>query len=86
MNDPSPTPLYIGENPVTVPVHRAVEKAYLWALAAIGGTAAAGLVVFAVATQCGSDAERMANADAAGSGYLGTLVTALAVNHGRKPF
>ncbi|MDR7037466.1 MULTISPECIES: hypothetical protein [Methylobacterium] len=83
MNDPSPTPLYIGENSGTVPIHRAVEKAYLWVLAALGGTAAAGLVVFAVATQCGSDAERIANAT--GSGYLETLVTALAANHGRKP-
>lgn len=86
MNDPSPTPLYIGENPATVPVHRAVEKAYLWVLAALGGTAAASLIVFAVATQCGSDAERIANADASGTGYLGSLVTALAAGHGRKAF
>ncbi|WP_336487190.1 hypothetical protein [Methylobacterium nigriterrae] len=86
MNDPSPTPLYIGESPVAVPIPRAFVKAYLWVLAGFGGAATAALLVFAVATQSSSEAERIAGARSSGSSYIGTLVSAFAAQHGRKAY
>ena len=86
MNDPSPTPLYLGESPVSVPIPRAFEKAYLWLVAGLGGVATAALLVFAVATQSGADAERIAGGRPGRGGYLDNLVSALAANQGRKPF
>ena len=86
MNDPSPTPLYVGESPVAVPIPRAFERAYLWLVAGLGGVATAGLLIVAVATQSNADAERIAASQASGSRYLDTLVSAMATGQGRKPF
>jgi hypothetical protein len=86
MNDPSPTPLYVGESPVAVPIPRAFERAYLWLVAGLGGLATAALLIFAVATQSNDDAARIAAGQASGGHYLDTLVSALATNQGRKPF
>ncbi|KAB1070385.1 hypothetical protein [Methylobacterium planeticum] len=86
MNDPSPTPLYVGESPVAVPIPRAVERAYLWCVAGLGGVATAALLIVAVATQSNAEAERIAAGQANGAGYLETLVSALATGQGRKPF
>ncbi|MFD0935267.1 hypothetical protein ACFQ12_08720, partial [Methylobacterium trifolii] len=72
MSDTSP--LYIGENPAAVPMHRAVEKASLWLAGAACGLATAALLVFAVATESGTEAERIARS---GGGYAVSLVSAL---------
>ena len=74
MNDPS-AQLYLGENPGSVPIPRVVERAYLWLLAALGGTSLAALLIFAVATSSSAEAERIAGSD---GGYAATLVSAMA--------
>ncbi|WP_430911920.1 hypothetical protein [Methylobacterium sp. sgz302541] len=83
MNDSAPSPLYLGESPVAVPLPRAVERAYLWAIGGLGGLATALLLMLAVAYQSSAEAERIAAST--GGSYLGTLVSALAAGHGRKP-
>lgn len=83
MNDPTPSPLYIGESPAAVPVPRVVERAYLWAVGGVGGLATALLLMFAVANQSGMEADRIAAS--AGDGYMGSLLSAMASGHSRKP-
>ncbi|MGU3359215.1 hypothetical protein ACLBWX_02660 [Methylobacterium sp. M6A4_1b] len=83
MNDTSPPPLFLNENPVAVPLPRVMQQAYLWVVAAIGGLATVALFVFAVATQSGADAERIAGAQESGRSNLATLVGNLAALHGR---
>ncbi|KQP31610.1 hypothetical protein ASF49_09155 [Methylobacterium sp. Leaf104] len=83
MNDTSPPPLFLNENPVAVPLPRAMQQAYLWVVAAIGGLATVALFVFAVATQSGADAERIAGAQESARSGLATLVGNLAALHGR---
>ncbi|MGU3540942.1 hypothetical protein [Methylobacterium sp. A54F] len=82
MNDPGSSPLYIAERAAAVPVPRAVEKAYLWAVAALGGAAAGALLIFAVATQSSTDAERIVSAGSP----LDALVGAFAASQGRKAY
>ena len=83
MNDTSPPPLFLNENPVAVPLPRVMQQAYLWAMAGLGGIATGALFVFAVATQSGADAERIASAGESGQSGLATLVGNLAATHGR---
>lgn len=79
MNDTGQPPLFLDENPAAVPLPKAVQQAYLWVVALIGGTAAMGLFVFAVATQSDADAKRISN----GGSTLSVLTGSLAVMHGR---
>lgn len=79
MNDSGPTPLFLDENPAAVPLPRAVQQAYLWVVALLGGGAAIALFVFAVATQSDADARRISE----GGSTLAVLTGALAVMHGR---
>jgi hypothetical protein len=60
-----------------------MQQAYLWVVAALGGLATVALFVFAVATQSGADAERIAGAQESGRSGLATLVGNLAAMHGR---
>lgn len=83
MNDTSPPPLFMNENPVAVPLPRAVQQAYLWVITGLGGLATVALFVFAVATQSSADAERIAGARASG---VSSLVGHLAATHGRPGF
>ena len=83
MNDTSPPPLFLNENPVAVPLPRAVQQAYLWVITGLGGLATIALFVFAVATQSGADAERIAAAQNGERSSLGTLIGNLAATHGR---
>ena len=83
MNDPSPSPLYLGESPAAVPIPRVVERAYVWAVGGLGGLATALLLMFAVANQSSTEADRIAAS--AADGYMGSLLSAMASGHGRKP-
>jgi hypothetical protein len=83
MNDTSPPPLLLNENSVAVPLPRVMQQAYLWVVAGIGGVATVALFVFAVATQSGADAERIAGAQESRGSSLATLVGNLAATHGR---
>ena len=83
MNDTSPLPLFMNENPVAVPLPRAVQQAYLWVITGLGGLATVGLFVFAVATQSSADAERIAGGQADGRTGIAALVGHLAATHGR---
>lgn len=80
MNDLSPTPLFLNENPVAVPMPKALERATLWLFASLGGVAATAILVFAVATQSGADAERIAGVQ---TGGVNAFVSSLAATHGR---
>ncbi|MFD1300539.1 hypothetical protein [Methylobacterium marchantiae] len=71
----------MNETPVSVPVSRAVQQAYLWLVATLGGVATVALLVFAVATQSSADAERISGEK--GRSSVHSLVGALAVTHGR---
>lgn len=84
MIDPAPSPLYLGESPAAVPIPRIAERAYLWAVGGLAGLGVALLLMLAVAQRSSMEAERIATS-AAGGGYIATLVSALAVAHGRKP-
>lgn len=81
MNDSGPPPLFLNENPVAVPIPKAIQQAYLWVMAALGGFAAMGVLVFAVATQSGADAERIAGTRS--DSTLSILTSALGATHGR---
>lgn len=81
MSDSSPPPLFLNDNPAAVPIPRAVQQAYLWLVAGLGGLAAMTLLVFAVATQSSADAERITGAK--GRTSVHALVGALSVTHGR---
>lgn len=81
MSDSSPPPLFLNENPVAVPVPKLVQQAYVWLIAGLAGMATIALLVFAVATQSGGDAERIAGAE--GRSGLATLIGAMAASHGR---
>ncbi|KQP54230.1 hypothetical protein ASF41_10965 [Methylobacterium sp. Leaf111] len=83
MNDTSPPPLFLNESPVAVPLPRVMQQAYLWIVAGLSGLATIVLFVFAVATQSGADAERIAGAQESGRSNLATLVSSLAAMHGR---
>ncbi|WP_264046087.1 hypothetical protein [Methylobacterium flocculans] len=83
MNDTSPPPLFMNETPVAVPLPRAVQQAYLWVVAGLGGLATIGLFVFAVATQSSADAERIAGRNGAERSSLATVIGHLAATHGR---
>ncbi|MBY0258086.1 hypothetical protein [Methylobacterium sp.] len=83
MNDTSPPPLFINENPVAVPLPRAMQQAYLWVVAGLGGLATVALFVFAVATQSGADAERIASGQTGERTGLATLIGHLGATHGR---
>ncbi len=78
MNDPSPSPLYIPEHPAAVRLPRALERACLWTFGALGGIATFGLLVFAVATQSSTDAERIAGTSDYATGLVAALATAQA--------
>ena len=80
MIDTTPTPLFLNENPAAVPIPRVVQQVYLWGF---GGLATLALLVFAVATQSGSDAERIAGMRNGGDAAPAALVKAFAVIHGR---
>jgi hypothetical protein len=80
MIDTTPTPLYLNENPAVVPIPKVVQQAYLWAF---GGLATLAVLVFAVATQSGADAERIAGMRTGGDSAPAALVKAFAVVHGR---
>lgn len=82
MNDQTPNSALVGNGPAG-PIPRAFERAYLWTVAAIGGLGTALLIVMAVATQSGTEAERIAGSG--GGSYLEALVSALAVSQGRRP-
>ncbi|NEU11528.1 hypothetical protein G3T14_05225 [Methylobacterium sp. BTF04] len=81
MNDSGPTPLFLNENPVAVPIPRAVQQAYFWGVAGLGAVAAIAVFVFAVATQSGTDAERIVGVRA--DTTLSALTSAMAATHGR---
>ena len=83
MNDTSPPPLFLNENLVAVPLPRMMQQVYLWVVAGLGGLATVALFVFAVATQSGADAERIAGAQDNGRSGLAALVGNLAAMHGR---
>lgn len=83
MNDTSPPPLFLTENSVAVPLPRAVQQVFLRVVASIGGLATLSLFVFAVATQSGADAERIASAQNGDRSGLSALVGSLAATHGR---
>ncbi len=79
MNDPSPTSLCIPDPAAAVRLPRALERAGLWTIGAVSGVATFALLVFAVATQSSTDAERIA-----GTGdYAAGLVAALATTQAR---
>ena len=77
MSEPIPSPALIQP---ALPLPRLAERTYLWAVTALGGLAAGALMVFAIATQSGADAERIAG----GGSYAETLVSALAVAQSRR--
>lgn len=78
MNDPSPSPLYIAHPLIGLRLPRTLERACLWTLGGLGSLATLGLVVFAVATQCSTDAERIASTGSYGVGLVSALATAQA--------
>ena len=78
MIDSSQPSLFLGENPAAVPVPRAAARAYLALVAATGGAVTAVMLMMSVATNSGSEAERIA--DTRNDGYAATLVSALTVN------
>lgn len=80
MNDPS-SRFRLEENPASVPIPRVVERAYLWLVAALGGTSLAAILVFAVATSSGAEAERIAGSN---GGYAAALVAAMAGAQARR--
>lgn len=71
--------MFLDEHPVAVPLPRAMQQAYLWVVAGVGGLATVALFVFAVATQSGADAERIAGS---GTGPA-TLIGHFGALHGR---
>lgn len=81
MSDLSQPHPFLAENPAAVPIETAARQAYAWLVAALGGSAAVALLVFAVATQSGADAERIAGAG--GRSSLPGLIGHLAAAHGR---
>lgn len=80
MSDLSPNPFFSIETESSPIAPQVAEQAYLGMLAGVGAVAAAALLVFAVATQSGADAERIASAE---PGSVTTLVGAFAASHGR---
>lgn len=78
MIDPSPSPLFLGEDVVAATVPRAASRAYLALMAGLGGAATGVMLMMSVAANSGNEAERIT--DAQGDGYGATLVGALAVN------
>ncbi|MHB2206045.1 hypothetical protein [Methylobacterium sp. CM6257] len=74
----SPSPLYLSETPAVVAAPRAMVRAYLALVAALGGLATAAMLMTSVATNSGGEAERIAATQ--DDGYAATLVAALAVN------
>ena len=78
MNDSSSSQLYLGENPRTVPIPKAVARAYLWL---VGAGTLFGMIGFAVASQSSLDAARIGGAN---GGYATTLVSAMSVTQGRR--
>jgi hypothetical protein len=83
MNDTSPPPVFLNENPAAVPLPRALQQAYLWVVTALGGLATVALFVFAVATQSGADAERIVGGQGGDRSSLATMIGNLAATHGR---
>lgn len=81
MNDTISFQLCLDENLVAVPTSRLAERVRPWLTAALGGTTFAAILVFAVATRSGAEAERLAGA---GGSYAATLVSAMAVSHARR--
>ncbi|MHC2088208.1 hypothetical protein [Methylobacterium sp.] len=81
MSDSSQPPVFLSETSHAVPVPRVVQQAYFWVVSALGGVATIALLVFAVATQSNTDAERIA--ETKGRSSINALVGALAVTHGR---
>ncbi|MBO1018923.1 MULTISPECIES: hypothetical protein [unclassified Methylobacterium] len=81
MSDSSQPPVFLSETSHAVPVPRVVQQAYFWVVSALGGLATIALLVFAVATQSNTDAERIA--ETKGRSSINALVGALAVTHGR---
>jgi hypothetical protein len=80
MIDTTPTPLFLNENPVAVPIPKVVQQAYVWAF---GGLATLVILVFAVATQSNADAARITGLRDGATSASTTLVNAFAVAHGR---
>ena len=80
MIDTTPTPLFLNENPVAVPIPKLVQQAYVWSF---GGLATLVLLVFGVATQSSADAERIVGMRTGGGSAPAALVNAFAVGHGR---
>ena len=81
MTDSSQSSLFLGEAPAAVPMPRVAVRAYLALVAATGGAVTAVLLMMSVATNSGSEAERIA--DTRSGGYAATLIPALAVNLSR---
>ncbi|MBX9932902.1 MAG: hypothetical protein K2Y56_15400 [Methylobacterium sp.] len=79
MNDPSQPPLFL-DDAISVPLARSFQKVSLWLVGGVGAATAGMLLVFAVATQSGADAERIAGSQ--GDGLKG-LISAIAATHGR---
>lgn len=80
MNDPSPTQTFFDETYGTVPVPRSVQQAYFWVLGTLGTAATALVLVLAVATQSGTDSERIARSNGDGAK---ALLSAIVATHGR---
>ena len=78
MIDPSPPPVYVGGARGGVVAPTIALRAYLALVAALGGGATASMLMMSVAANSGSEAGRIADAQA--RGYASTLVGALAVN------
>lgn len=80
MNDPSQPHLFLNDAPLAIPLPGFAEQLTAWLV----GVAATGIailvVVFAVATQSGADAERIAGSRDSG---VSALVSAIAASHGR---
>ena len=73
-----PTPLGLTEPQAVVAVPRAALRAYLALVAALGGMMTAGMLMMSVATNSGTEADRIAATQ--DDGYAATLVSALTVN------
>ncbi|MGH1572207.1 hypothetical protein ACRAWG_17860 [Methylobacterium sp. P31] len=74
----SQSPLYLGETPAVATAPRAMVRAYLAVVAALGGLVTAVMLMMSVAADSGGEAERIAATQ--DDSYAATLVAALAVN------
>lgn len=79
MNDPSQPQLFLDDT-ISVPLPRSFQKFSLWLVGALGVATTGILLIFAVATQSGADAERIAGSQGEG---VRSLVSAIAATHGR---